>query len=99
MIICGVIDMNSRAHILVRGRVQGVFFRDHTQRWASSLGICGWVKNLESGQVEILAEGEKEKIEDLIRSVEKGPPLSRVESLDIEWDDYKGEYKDFRITW
>ncbi|MCJ7579629.1 MAG: acylphosphatase [Candidatus Aminicenantes bacterium] len=91
--------MNARAHILVHGRVQGVFFRDHTQKWASSLGVCGWVKNLVSGQVEILAEGEKDRIEGLIGLVRKGPPLSRVESLEIEWAAYKGNYKDFRITW
>ena len=91
--------MNTRARILVHGRVQGVFFRDHTQKWASSLGVCGWVKNLVSGQVEILAEGEKNRIEDLIGLVRKGPPLSRVENLEIEWASYKGNYNDFRITW
>lgn len=91
--------MNTRAHILVHGKVQGVFFRDHTQKWASSLDVRGWVKNLGNGQVEILAEGEKDKIEGLIGLVRTGPPLSRVESLDIEWTAYKGQYKDFRITW
>ncbi len=91
--------MNARAVILVQGRVQGVFFRDHTQKWASSLGICGWVKNLANGQVEILAEGERDRIEDLIGLVRKGPPLSRVENLDIEWAAYEGSCKDFRITW
>ncbi len=90
--------MNSRAHILVHGRVQGVFFRDHTQRWATSLGVFGWVKNLARGEVEILAEGEKERIEDLLRFVRKGPPLSRVENLDIEWTSYIGDYENFRIT-
>ena len=91
--------MNTRAHILVQGSVQGVFFRDHTQKWASSLGVCGWVKNLANGQVEILAEGEKDRIEDLIGLVRKGPPLSRVEGMEIEWAVYKGDNKDFRITW
>lgn len=94
-----MIELNARAHILVQGRVQGVFFRDHTQKWASSLGVCGWVKNLANGQVEILVEGEKDRIEGLIGLVRKGPPLSRVESLDIEWAVYKGNYEDFRITW
>jgi acylphosphatase len=92
-------EMNTRAHIIVHGRVQGVFFRDHTQKWASSLGVCGRVKNLVNGQVEIEVEGEKDRIEDLVRFLRKGPPLSRVESLDIEWVAYKGEYKDFRISW
>ena len=90
--------MNTRAHILVQGRVQGVFFRDHTQKWASSLGVYGWVKNLANGKVEILAEGEKDRIEDLIRLVREGPPSSRVDSMDIEWSVYKGNNKDFRIT-
>lgn len=90
--------MNVRAHILVHGRVQGVFFRDHTQRWAVSLGVLGWVKNLAGGEVEILAEGEKERIEDLLGFVRKGSPLSRVESLDIEWTSYIGNYENFRIT-
>lgn len=90
--------MNVRAHILVHGRVQGVFFRDHTQRWAVSLGVLGWVKNLAGGEVEILAEGAKERIEDLLGFVRKGSPLSRVESLDIEWTSYIGNYENFRIT-
>ncbi len=89
--------MNVRVHILVHGRVQGVFFRDHTQRWAVSLGVLGWVKNLAGGEVEILAEGEKERIEDLLGFVRKGSPLSRVESLDIEWTSYIGNYENFRI--
>ncbi len=90
--------MNVRANILVHGRVQGVFFRDYTQRCAVSLGVFGWVKNLAGGEVEILAEGEKERIEDLLGLVRKGSPLSRVESLDIEWTSYIGNYEKFRIT-
>ncbi len=90
--------MNARANILVCGRVQGVFFRDHTQRWATSLGVFGWVKNLAGGEVEILVEGDKERIEDLLGFVRKGSPLSRVESLKIEWTSYIGNYKNFRIT-
>ncbi|MBW1933376.1 MAG: acylphosphatase, partial [Deltaproteobacteria bacterium] len=51
--------MEARAHIFVSGRVQGVFFRDHTQRWASSLHLRGWVRNLRDGRVEVLVEGNK----------------------------------------
>ena len=91
--------MKSRAHILVEGRVQGVFFRDHTQRWASSLGLTGWVRNLADRRVEICVEGDSDKIENFIESVRKGPPLSSVDDLDIEWETYKGEFQDFRITW
>jgi acylphosphatase len=90
--------MKARAHILVTGRVQGVFFRDHTQKWASSLNLTGWVKNVRSGQVEVLAEGDKEKIEELINKLKEGPPLAQVEKVDVNWEEHKGEFKDFRVT-
>jgi acylphosphatase len=91
--------MNIRAHFLVFGRVQGVFFRDHTQKWASSLDLTGWVRNLRAGQVEVLAEGDKEKIEELINRLKQGPPLAKVEKVDVDWEDYVGEFKDFRVTY
>ncbi|MFB0566192.1 MAG: acylphosphatase [Candidatus Aminicenantaceae bacterium] len=91
--------MKARAHIFVSGRVQGVFFRDHTQRWASSLDLTGWVRNLSDGRVEAIAEGEREKIENLINRLNEGPPLSIVEKVDVTWEEYKGEFKDFGITW
>ena len=91
-------QMKARAHIFVTGRVQGVFFRDHTQKWASSLNLTGWGRNIRSGQVEALAEGDKEKIEELISKLNEGPPLARVEKVDVNWEEYKGEFKDFRVT-
>lgn len=91
--------MEARAHIFVLGRVQGVFFRDHTQRWASSLHLKGWVRNLIDGRVEVLAEGDKEGIKNLISKLEEGPPFARVERVEVSWEEYKGEFDDFRITW
>lgn len=91
--------MKARAHIFVSGRVQGVFFRDHTQRWASSLNLTGWVKNIRDGRVEALAEGDKEKVEELISRLKEGPPSAQVDRVDVNWEDYKGEFKDFRITY
>lgn len=91
--------MKSRAHVVVSGRVQGVFFRDHTQRWASSLGLTGWVQNVWDGRVEAVAEGEKESIDEFISRLKKGPPMARVESVDISWEEYRGEFQDFQITW
>jgi acylphosphatase len=90
--------MKARAHILVSGRVQGVFFRDHTHKWARSLLVTGWVRNVDDGNVEIIAEGERENIESLISHLEEGPPLAIVENIDVDWQDYKGEFLDFRIT-
>jgi acylphosphatase len=90
--------MKARAHVLVSGRVQGVFFRDHARRWASSLELTGWVRNLWDGRVELLAEGERERIDDLIARLEQGPPLAAVENLDVAWEEFKGEFSDFRIA-
>lgn len=91
--------MKARARIFIAGKVQGVFYRDHTQRWASALALSGWVRNLPDGRVEALAEGEKEDIENLVAKLKKGPPLSRVENVHTEWEEYKAEFLDFRITW
>jgi acylphosphatase len=91
--------MDARANIFVSGLVQGVFFRDHTQRWATSLNLTGWVRNLRDGRVEILAEGDKEKIDELISRLNEGPPSSQVDSVNVKWKEYKGEFEDFRITW
>jgi len=89
--------MNARARFWISGRVQGVFYRDHTRRWASSMGLSGWVRNLPDGRVEALVEGEKGKIQSLERRLREGPPLSQVENVQTEWEDYKGELLDFRI--
>lgn len=99
MLVYGRLKMKARAHIFVSGRVQGVFFRDHARRWASSLGLTGWVRNLYDGRVEVVAEGDREKIESLVRKLEGGPPLSHVDKAEVSWEEYKGEFDDFRITW
>jgi len=91
--------MDARAHVFVSGRVQGVFFRDHTRRWASSLGLTGWVRNVYDGRVEIIAEGEKAKVESLIDRLREGPPISRVENVEVAWEEYTGEFSDFRVTY
>lgn len=91
--------MNARAHILVSGLVQGVFFRDHTQRWASSLSLTGWVRNLRDRRVEVLAEGDKEKINELISKLKEGPPLAQVDEVNVSWEEFKGEFEDFRVSW
>ena len=91
--------MEKRARILVSGRVQGVFFRDHTQRWASSLGLKGWVRNLYDGRVETVAEGDGEKIEEFIAKLKQGPPMADVTNVETIWEDFKGEFDGFRITW
>jgi acylphosphatase len=94
--------MNSekmRCHVLVSGRVQGVFFRQNTRERARALGLKGWVRNTEDGKVEAVFEGEREKIEKILEWMRKGPPFARVDGLKIEWEDFKGEFDDFEIRY
>lgn len=86
-----------RAHIFVSGQVQGVCFRIDTQQVARELGLTGWVKNLSNGKVEIIAEGEEEKVKQMVDWVKQGPPVAQVNNVDIEWQKYKGEFKSFHI--
>lgn len=88
-----------RVHIFVSGLVQGVFFRSETRAKARELGLFGWVRNLKDGRVEILAEGEKEKLEKLIGWAKTGPDSARIDGLGVEWSEYKGEFKNFEIKY
>ncbi|MBN1271559.1 MAG: acylphosphatase [Candidatus Aminicenantes bacterium] len=89
--------MESRVHMLVKGRVQGVSFRYYTQKWALSLGINGWVRNLADGRVEILVEGKMEDLEELVARTKKGPPIAYVEKVEVDWQPYRGEFSEFRV--
>lgn len=89
----------ARVHIYVLGRVQGVFYRSNTRRKAQELGLTGWVRNLPDGRVEIVAEGERGKLERLIEWCWSGPPLARVERVESKWEKPKGEFNSFIIRW
>ena len=86
-----------RAHLLISGRVQGVAFRYYAQDIAQSLEIKGWVRNCWNGKVEIVIEGEEEKVEQLINWCYQGPGSAIVEKVDIEWGKYRGEFNSFGI--
>lgn len=86
-----------RVHILVSGKVQGVFYRATTKEVADRLGLTGWVRNLPDGRVEIVAEGEEDALKNLISWCWEGPPLARVDSVDVKWEPYSGEYDSFSI--
>lgn len=75
--------MAASYRFVVRGRVQGVFFRQSTVERARALGIAGWVRNREDGNVEGLASGAPESLEQLRAWLRHGPPAARVE--DVEW--------------
>ena len=86
-----------QASLIISGKVQGVFYRASCQEVAQRLGLTGWVKNLSGGNVEVLAQGEKEKIEKLIQWCKKGPPGAMVSDVNIKWGNITEESKDFWI--
>jgi acylphosphatase len=86
-----------QVNLVVRGRVQGVYFRASTQREAKRLGLTGWVKNRPDGSVEMCVEGEEESLKEMIAWAHRGPTAARVERVDVRWRGYIGEYADFRI--
>jgi acylphosphatase len=85
---------------IIHGRVQGVFFRGSTRRRASELELSGTVRNLpDRRNVEVHAEGEKERLESLIEYLNVGPPGANVEKVDVEWSEYNGRYKGFSVIY
>ena len=85
---------------VVRGRVQGVSFRYFVLRNARSLGLKGYVRNLpESRFVEVVAEGEREGLEELLGHLNQGPPGSDVQDVDVRWTEASGGYGDFRVVY
>ena len=91
--------MNRRVIISVFGKVQGVFFRDKAQKKAKSLNLFGWVKNEDSGEVKILAEGEDKNLIKLIDWASSGPTLARVDKIEVKWEEEKKEFKDFEVRY
>jgi acylphosphatase len=89
--------MNVRARVFVSGRVQGVFFRSETRREANRRNVVGWIRNNPDGRVEAVFEGAKKDVEKVIDFCRIGSPAARVTDVDVQWEDYTGEFKDFRI--
>lgn len=86
-----------RINLLIRGRVQGVYFRAAAQREARRLGITGWVRNRPDGSVELLAEGDEDSIKELSSWASHGPSAARVDHVDTRWRGYTGEFAEFQI--
>ncbi len=87
--------MRKRWHIWISGRVQGVFYRAHTEQVARQLGLTGWVRNLPDGRVEIVAEGEEEKLQKLLDWCWQGPPTAQVNAVEMQEEPTTGEFEQF----
>jgi acylphosphatase len=90
--------VSEAAHIFVSGKVQGVGFRNFTQRHATRLGLTGYTKNLPDGRVEIEVEGDREKIEDFVQRLRQGPPRSNVAAVGVSWKEPSSRFSDFLIA-
>ncbi len=86
-----------RVHIIISGYVQGVCFRYFTKIKARNLGLKGFVRNIPNGDVEVVAEGNDKEIDELVEFCRKGPVLSCVANLKIEYEEFKGEFNDFTV--
>lgn len=89
--------MKKAVKIVIDGTVQGVFFRQFIKTEADKLSVKGLTRNLENGNVEVIAEGDKEAIEKLIEICKKGPQFAQIRSLKVEERKYSGDFKEFKV--
>lgn len=89
--------MEVRAEIVVNGLVQGVGYRYFVVREANSLGVKGFVKNLYTGEVLIVVEGERAIVEEMIKKLKVGPIHASVKSCRVDWQEPKNEFTDFEV--
>lgn len=94
-------DQNQqRIEASIEGRVQGVGFRHFTVRTAEKLGgVTGWVKNESDGSVTLVAEGPSDQLEELVSAVHEGPRRARVEDVDAEKSEARGEFQSFEVRY
>jgi acylphosphatase len=88
-----------RYHIIIHGRVQGVFFRYNAMKLANRLGITGYVRNLHDGTVEVIAEGGEPQLKELLQFCKQGPLLAKVKKVVVMEEKPKGEFEDFRVKY
>jgi acylphosphatase len=86
-----------RAHVVVKGRVQGVWYRQSTLEQAVTLGLAGWVRNLRGGEVEAVFEGEDAAVEEMVAWCRRGPPLAQVTELDVQRGAPEGLRPPFKV--
>ena len=87
-----------RIHLIIEGRVQGVWFRDSTRQEAQKLGITGWVRNKRDGSVEAVIEGMEEQVKKLVAWCHHGPPSASVRHVVENAEPWRGEFDSFEIV-
>jgi len=89
----------ARLHAVIHGLVQGVNFRYYTALEARQLGVVGYVRNQWDGTVEVVAEGERPQLEQLLAFLHRGPRWAEVERVDFEWQSPTGEFHRFEVRY
>ena len=91
-------EETTRLRALASGRGQGVFFREFARSHALRLGLVGWVRNLPGGKtVELIAEGPRTSLQELVSQLRNGPPGAQVENVDVGWDTARLEFRSFQV--
>ena len=88
-----------RIHLFIRGKVQGVFFRQAVKVTAKKNNITGWVRNLDDGRVEVLLEGDSESINTVVEWSNIGPANARVDEIKIKTKQFKNEFLSFEVLY
>jgi acylphosphatase len=89
--------MNKQVRIILRGQVQGVGFRVFVRDRARQLGLTGWVRNLADGSVEVVAQGEHRRLQQLVVLCNNGPSEAIVQDMTVDWQDSREESSNFII--
>ena len=88
-----------RAHVIVHGLVQGVWFRQSTKDEATRIGVGGWVMNAPDGTVEAVFEGSKKPVEEIVGWCHRGPSGARVSRVEVSWEPFTGEFSSFNVRY
>jgi len=90
-------EPNARLYVFAGGIVQGVGFRFFVYQTALNLQLHGWVRNRINGNVEILAEGPRDKLDTFLRKIRKGPQMAQVVEVEVEWQKFQNDLPPFTI--
>ena len=91
--------MKTNVHVIIFGRVQGVWFRSSTKQKAEQLGVNGWVRNTKDGRVEAIFEGEENSVKSLLEWCHNGPPLAKIEKVEVNNQSPTNGFYDFSIRY
>ena len=94
-----LMDDLQRLNVIITGRVQGVGFRFFAERIANRLGLVGFTRNLPSGPVEVVAEGDQPPLEELLAALREGPAAAQISDIAVHWAPATGEFDSFGVRY